>query len=209
MRSVTDRTARQLIRDEALRLFAELGPEAVSLRDIAEAAGVSAALLIHHFGSKAGLRRAVDEYVVTSIEQVLDGDGPSDGTDPDRDVVAPTVEGLLAPTIATALPPDPAVVGYVRRLLLSGDPAGMRLFAQWFEIVRGRVARLTASGDLRPGGDPAVLAAFLLVNDVGLLLLREHLAAVLRTDPLSRTGVVRWHESVGAVYRNGLLPTEH
>ncbi|MEO7078692.1 MAG: helix-turn-helix domain-containing protein, partial [Rhodococcus sp. (in: high G+C Gram-positive bacteria)] len=36
-----DRTARARIRDEALRLFAERGPDAITMRDIAAAAGVS------------------------------------------------------------------------------------------------------------------------------------------------------------------------
>ena len=59
-----DRTARAVIRDEALRLFAGRGPDAVTVRQIAAAAGVSPGLVIHHFGSKDGLREAVDQYVL-------------------------------------------------------------------------------------------------------------------------------------------------
>ena len=39
----------------------------VGLRSIAEAAGVSAALVIHHFGSKEGLRKACDDYIAEEI----------------------------------------------------------------------------------------------------------------------------------------------
>lgn len=59
-----DRTARARIRDEALRLFGNHGPDAVTLRDIAAAAGVSPALVVRHYGSKDGLREAVDDHVV-------------------------------------------------------------------------------------------------------------------------------------------------
>jgi AcrR family transcriptional regulator len=41
--------------DAALELIAERGPNAVSLRDLARAAGVSHAAPAHHFGDKAGL----------------------------------------------------------------------------------------------------------------------------------------------------------
>jgi AcrR family transcriptional regulator len=56
-----DLTARAAIRNATLRLFADRGPDAVSVRAIASEAGVSPALVLHHFGSKAGLREAVDQ----------------------------------------------------------------------------------------------------------------------------------------------------
>jgi AcrR family transcriptional regulator len=56
MRSA-DLTAAARIRDAAIEQFGQHG-FGVGLRTIAEAAGVSAALVIHHFGSKDGLRKA-------------------------------------------------------------------------------------------------------------------------------------------------------
>jgi len=66
-----DRTARARIRDEALRLFAERGPAAVTMRDIATAADVSPALLVRHYGSKDGLIAAVDNHVLETLESLL------------------------------------------------------------------------------------------------------------------------------------------
>lgn len=66
-----DRTARARIRDEALQLFAEFGPHAVTVRGIAERAGVSPSLVIHHYGSKDGLRAAVDGHVIQVFEAIL------------------------------------------------------------------------------------------------------------------------------------------
>lgn len=54
------------IRDTAIEQFGQHGFN-VGLRSIAEAAGVSAALVIHHFGSKEGLRKACDDHVAEVI----------------------------------------------------------------------------------------------------------------------------------------------
>src|SRR6516225_6863116 len=65
MRSA-DLTAAARIRDAAIEQFGQHG-FGVGLRSIAEAAGVSAALVIHHFGSKDGLRKACDEFVAEEV----------------------------------------------------------------------------------------------------------------------------------------------
>ncbi|MEP7368844.1 MAG: helix-turn-helix domain-containing protein, partial [Dermatophilaceae bacterium] len=57
-----DLTARANIRNAALRLFADRGQDSVTVREIAAAAGVSPSLVVHHFGSKDGLRAAVDAH---------------------------------------------------------------------------------------------------------------------------------------------------
>lgn len=65
MRSASeDLTARARIRDAAVRAFARDGFAATSLRTIATDAGVSPALIVHHFGDKNTLRAACDEHVV-------------------------------------------------------------------------------------------------------------------------------------------------
>lgn len=68
MRSIDDRTAVARIRDAAIEQFGEHG-FSVGLRTIADSAGVSAALVIHHFGSKDGLRKACDEYVAEVVRE--------------------------------------------------------------------------------------------------------------------------------------------
>ncbi len=69
MRSASDdRTAVARIRDAAIEQWGQHGFN-VGLRSIAEAAGVSAALVIHHFGSKEGLRKACDDYIAEEIRE--------------------------------------------------------------------------------------------------------------------------------------------
>lgn len=62
--SSADLTAAARIRNAAVELFARDGFQKTNVRAIAAAAGVSAGLVIHHFGSKDGLRAACDEFVL-------------------------------------------------------------------------------------------------------------------------------------------------
>lgn len=67
MRSTTpasDLTTLARIRDAAIEHFAREGFQQASLRSIAASAGVSASLIVHHFGSKAGLQQECDDYVL-------------------------------------------------------------------------------------------------------------------------------------------------
>jgi len=48
-----------------MRLFAERGYADVTVRRIAAMAGVSASLVIHHYGSKENLRAVLDERVAS------------------------------------------------------------------------------------------------------------------------------------------------
>jgi len=196
-----DRTAKALIRDEALGLFAEHGPEAVSLRQIAAAAGVSPALVIHHYGSKRGLRVAVDEHVAAVVDALFAELAAADWT----------ADGLglsFAELLLRRLPPDSPIPGYLRRLLLAGDRAGTELFGRWHAATMAVLEELVAGGAARPSRDPAVRAAFLLANDLAVLVLREQLTAVLGVDPLGGQGLVRWTEELLAVYRDGLFVSE-
>lgn len=73
--------ARDEIAQTALRLFGEHGIEATSLREIAKAAGVSPALVVHHFASKEGLVAAVDEVALRRFGTAYESDDPTEGSD--------------------------------------------------------------------------------------------------------------------------------
>jgi TetR/AcrR family transcriptional regulator, repressor for neighboring sulfatase len=55
----TPEEARRLILDAAQAAIARTGPEGLRLHDIAATAGVSHPLILHHFGNRAGLVRAL------------------------------------------------------------------------------------------------------------------------------------------------------
>jgi AcrR family transcriptional regulator len=196
-----DRTARAVIRDEALRLFAARGPDAVTVRQIAAAAGVSPGLVVHHFGSKEGLREAVDAHVLAMFTAMLgELTGEAAG-----ELYEPGSAGSLAEAVVRHLPPGSPVPAYLRRLLLDGGAAGRDLFRRLYQASTAALDSLAAAGMAARGQDPAVRAAILLSNDLAVLLLREHLADVTGTDPLSPGGMARWGSEMLAIYAAGLL----
>jgi AcrR family transcriptional regulator len=199
-----DRTARARIRDEALRLFGDHGPDAVTVRDIAAAAGVSPALVVRHYGSKDGLRDAVDDHVAQVFEAML-----SRASDPSRagGPFDPAASPSLAELVAEHLPAESAIPAYLGRMLLAGGGVGSALFRRLQALSRRTLADLSGAGLAAEGSDPEVRAAFLLVNDLALLILRARLADVLGVDPLSAAGMRRWGAEVLLIYRNGLKGT--
>ena len=64
------------LRRSAAQLFASKGPDGVSLREIAQAAGVNHGLIHRHFGSKEALRQEAMEMMAEEIrEELVRGDG--------------------------------------------------------------------------------------------------------------------------------------
>jgi len=191
-----DRTARARIRDEALRLFAERGAAAVTMRDIAAAAGVSPALLVRHYGSKDGLVQAVDEHVIATFEALL---ADLAGAGMDDSALPGLLDGMAA-----QLPPNSPIPSYLTRSLIAGGRLGSALFGRLYEISRAALDNMVKAGTADTGGDPAVRAAFLLINDLAVLALRDRLTETLGVDPLAPEGMKRWGTQVFAIYRGGL-----
>lgn len=195
-----------LLRDTALTLFAERGVDAVSVRDVATAAGVSPGLVVHHFGTKEALREAVDDHVMSLLEAMLAAAGAE--LDLGADGVAGAEPGAelaagFAGLFAEYLPPGSPVPAYVRRLLMSGE-AGRALFRSFFEMTVSMIRTWTATGLLRAPSDPEATAAFLLLNDLAVFLMRDHVTEVLGQDPLGE-GVERWTRVVMETYARGVL----
>jgi AcrR family transcriptional regulator len=146
---------------------------------------VSSALVIRHYQSKDGLREAVDDHAARLLAAVL-----ADMT------TSPARQFALAspPTLATAvtsrLPPESPVPAYLGRMLVSGGPAAAGLFRRLHAVSERTLAELTRQGLADDGGDAP--AAFLLANDLAVLIQRDRLADVLGTDPLSPGGMQRW-----------------
>lgn len=64
-----EREVKEAVIDVAAALFAEKGPAATSIREIAAAAGVNHGLLHRHFGSKAELVREVHDHLAARLAE--------------------------------------------------------------------------------------------------------------------------------------------
>jgi AcrR family transcriptional regulator len=67
----TPEEARRLILKTAQALIASTGPEGLRLQDIAAAAGISHSLILHHFGSREGLVRALTQQAAAELRDKL------------------------------------------------------------------------------------------------------------------------------------------
>lgn len=70
----------QEILDVGSRIFAEKGYDATSMRDIANAAGVSKALLYHHFASKDDIYARISFLATQDLNTFVASRIPADGT---------------------------------------------------------------------------------------------------------------------------------
>src|SRR5699024_10363215 len=117
-----DRTARARERDAALELFAEHGEDRVPMRQVADLAEVSPALVVHHFGARAGLREAVIDRVRAWMKELFDVAASSVVSD-----FQVQEWSSLSDALTRGLPEGSPLPRYVRRLLMTDDPVGTEL----------------------------------------------------------------------------------
>jgi AcrR family transcriptional regulator len=156
MRSA-DLTATARIRDAALEQFGKHG-FGVGLRAIAEAAGVSAALVIHHFGSKDGLRKACDDYVAEEIRSSKSETLRSN--DPATWFAAMAEIESYAPMMA-----------YLVRSLQSGGELAKMLWNRMIDNAEEYLGEGVRAGTLKPSRDPHARAKYLAMAGGGAFLL--------------------------------------
>jgi AcrR family transcriptional regulator len=196
MRSVDDLTATARIRDAAIEQFGAHG-FGVGLRAIAEAAGVSAALVIHHFGSKDGLRKACDDYVAEEIRS--DKSEAMRSSDPATWFAAMAEIESYAPMMA-----------YLVRSMQTGGELAKTLWRNMIDNAESYLDEGVSTGILKASRDPAARARYLAITGGGgfMLYIQMHetptdLRAVLRD--YARDMVLPALE----LYTDGLMTDSH
>ncbi len=162
--------------------------DGTKIRDIARAAGVSAGLVRHHFGSKEALRDACDSYALDRLMRIkeqalLEGHMADPGFLP---AVHPTVLSLYR---------------YLARSMLDGSPAAASMFDDMVELAEQWLSRH------RPGlsADPRAYAAVLVAMQVGMLGMHDHLSRALGADILGPEGHPRMTRGLVDLHSHTLL----
>ncbi|MEV4642488.1 TetR family transcriptional regulator [Actinoplanes sp. NPDC049548] len=190
MSSSTDLTARARIREAAIALFAERGIGAATIRDIADAAGVSSGLLRHHFGSKEGLRDACDDYVMAELARIrapyLDGRGFGE-------------QGLLDAIQAAPL----VLQTYMVRSTMDGSPTGTKMFERMVD----EGERWLATAPLK-SADPRAYAAVLVALKMGMYLLRDQISEAIGADTRTPAGQARMFRAAVEIFAQPMLSAD-
>lgn len=196
MRSTTrdaDLTTRARIRDAAIDLIGRGGFAHVTVRQVAAAADVSPGLVMHHFGSKDGLRSACDarvQQVLSDSITELDQQGP--------------VTAMAQLARADEYLP---VVRYGTRALLDGGPLAQALFDRLVDETEGWLTASVAAEQVRPSADERARATLLVCLSLGIQMLADYVSPDVA--PERRTSAVVGSIAGAAVelYTHGLFTT--
>lgn len=166
----SDLTGRARIRNTALRQYAERGFAATTIRDVAAAAGVSPALVRHHFGSKDGLRDACDTYALAAYIDIAKR-GVSRGELSDGHHIGEE---------------DSWLVRYLAIALVEDSPSASAIFEALVAVTEDHL-RTREVGTTDSRSQAVVLTAMRL----GVTVLHRHVGHALNTEVFSEEGVAR------------------
>jgi AcrR family transcriptional regulator len=152
-----DLTARARIRDAAVECFAAEGFDA-PFRVVAARAGVSPALITHHFGSKSALRDACDTEVLRRYRE-MKAEGIAEPS-------ARMLATLTAPGMSATL------IVYVLRAILAGGTSAREFIDHLIDDARQVMADSVAAGLVRPSRDEEARLRYLTYESVGALIVQ-------------------------------------
>lgn len=193
MSSAADLTAAARIRDAAIRLFGAQGFERTSVRSIADAAEVSPALVIHHFGSKDALRDVCDEWIAQTLmgekAQLVGGGSPQAGA-------------LIQQWIADGERVRP-LLDYLATMLIDGD-RGSHLFDRLVAETEAMLDAGVADGTMTASSDPRTRALIITMHGLAPLVLRAQLERALGGGLLDAAQLARLTIPTLELYTDGL-----
>jgi TetR/AcrR family transcriptional regulator, regulator of cefoperazone and chloramphenicol sensitivity len=162
-----DLTTQAKIRDAAVLHFARDGFRKANLRSIAATAGVSASLVIHHFGSKESLRRACDDHVLGDVLRRARDESSPEG-------LQAVIQGYLAS------PADYEVdLAYLARAISENSAAGREFVDAIVDESEAIIRAGIADGSMNPSSDPRAIAVLITMTSLAMMTLSSHLARSL------------------------------
>jgi AcrR family transcriptional regulator len=186
-----DRKTAARIRDAAIVRFGDVGFAKATVRDIAAAAGVSPGLILHHFGSKEGLRQACDEHVVAAFAYARTATGSSGSTDPFAAMATIQAEEHLT--------------RYLLQSFREGSPASARLFQGLVDETVRLMELSIDEGIIRPSANLYDESVVLVAWQFGGLILMDHAARAMGIAPDSEDMKRRYIPAVLHVLTHGVF----
>lgn len=191
----SDLTSYARIRNAALEGFAKNGLAGTSIRDVANGAGVSAGLVQHHFKTKAGLRKAVNEYVLAVVSDAFS----------DLSTAPPSRQLFedIAQRITDVVKEHQLALLYVARSATEGDEDALQLFDAFVALARSHFQRFADAGLVREGADLLWASLHLVLLDFGAVLLEQ---AVNRHLPRPfDQSLDDWHRASTDLFARGVF----
>ncbi|QBE49228.1 TetR/AcrR family transcriptional regulator [Leucobacter triazinivorans] len=178
------------IRDAAIAEFAAHGFTKSTVRAISTAAGVSPGLVIHHFGSKNGLRAACDDHVFEELTRVK------------------SEHANASPLfVASRMFSDERTrthVDYLLKSLLDPSAQGQRFFDHYVETIERVADEGFAGYTLRRAEDRRAQSTAIAMLALALPLLEPRIRHVLGTDDLE-SSMTRLAPTLMDLYRHGFI----
>jgi len=166
MRSVRsardDLTARARIRDSAVVYFGRHGFQSATVRAIATDAGVSPALVIHHFGSKDGLRAECDDYLTSAIDDLAQH-------------AASHLEAVDLLELMSRTPQLNPLVPYMIQTITEGGDFAAKLWDRLVQDAENYLRAAVSAGKVRPTADERARAEVLSTLKLGTYLLSRYI----------------------------------
>ncbi|MEV8253191.1 TetR family transcriptional regulator [Rhodoglobus sp. NPDC076762] len=186
-----DSTTKARIRDAAIALIGRNGFAATSARAVATEAGVSAGLVIHHFGSMRELKTACDDFIIAEVTHRKAGMGKGD------------VSAAISEWYGDFDTFEPWLA-YLSRLFTDASEAGADLFDGFVQLTLGLLDEGVANGSMHPSTDDRARAVLLVAHSLSLLTLQAHIARNLNSPRLDVEGLGRMGTIAVELYTRGL-----
>lgn len=163
-----------IILEEAVPLFARRGYNAVSMRDLAEAAGIRAPALYNHFKNKEALYLAAVSHAFARQAAALNAVFTSDAEPRER-------LRLFVQCLCDSMGNDPNFRMLMQRELLDGDEVRLKMLTRDVFATQFKAATRLAE-ELAPHADPHLLT----ISIIGLVSKHFDMGPLRRWLPGSR-----------------------
>jgi AcrR family transcriptional regulator len=190
-------TAYARIRNAALELFAARGAAGTTIREVARVAGVSPGLVQHHFGTKAGLQKAVDEFVVADALSTITG------------LPEPLEErsAEFASRMGAVTRDRPAAVLYLARAASEGTDLGRSAFKEILDHGVREFRAMEEAGQLGPELDLEWAVLQMLLFNLSTIMFEPAIEHALGESIMTEEGRRRVNDAARRLFTVGFTKT--